>query len=77
MIHRKVINQVYSNKSCLSGRIKFILDKIWEALDVYSQYLFNVGIKIRCVEDSYENLVRNLQPKVDAGIISKQDSIEF
>ena len=51
-----------------------ILEKISEALDVYSEHLlFDVKIKIRRVEDSYENLIVNLQRKVDAGIISKQD----
>ena len=48
------------------------------ALDVYSQHLlFDVGIRIRRVEDSYENLITDLQRKVDTGVISKQDSIEF
>ena len=54
-----------------------ILEKISKALDVYSQHLFDVGIKIRRVEDSYEHLITDLQRKVDAGIISKQDSNEF
>ena len=55
-----------------------ILEKILGALDVYSQHLlFDVGIKIRRVEDSYENLITDLQRKVDAGIISEQDSNEF
>ena len=53
------------------------LKKILEALDVYSQHLFNIGTKIRRVEDSYENLIVDLQRKVDAGIISKEDSTEF
>ena len=54
-----------------------ILEKILGALDVYSQHLlFDVGIKIRRVEDSYENLIIDLQRKVNAGIISEQDSIE-
>ena len=54
-----------------------ILEKISEALDVYSQQLFDVEIKIRRVEDSYENLITDLQGKVNAGIISEQDSNEF
>ena len=55
-----------------------ILEKILEALDVYSQHLlFDVEIKIRRVEDSYKNLIVDLQRKVDAGIISKEDSVEF
>ena len=54
-----------------------ILEKILDALDVYLQHLLDVGIKIRRVEDSYENLITNLQRKVNAGIISKQDSIEI
>ena len=48
------------------------------ALDAYSQHLlFDVEIKIRRVEDSYENLIIDLQRKVNAGIISEQDSNEF
>ena len=54
-----------------------ILEKISGALDVYSQRLFDVGINIRRIEDSRENIFTNLQRKVDAGIISEQDSIEF
>ena len=54
-----------------------ILEKISKALDVYSQHLFDVGIKIRRVEDSYENLITDLQRKINAGIISEQDSNEF
>ena len=54
-----------------------ILDKISKALDVYSQHLFDVGIKIRHIKDSYEDIIFDLDQKVDAGIISKQDSIEF
>ena len=54
-----------------------ILEKISEALDVYSQQLLDVGIKIRREEDSYEDLITDLQRKVDAGIISEQDSNEF
>ena len=54
-----------------------ILEKISGALDAYSQQLCNVEIKIRRVEDSHENIITNLQRKVDAGIISEQDSIEF
>ena len=55
-----------------------ILEKISKALDVYSQHLlFDVEIKIRRVEDSYENLIIDLQRKVNAGIISEQDSNEF
>ena len=54
-----------------------ILEKISEALDVYSQHLFNIGIKIRHIEDSRENIFTELHRKVDAGIISEQDSIEF
>ena len=54
-----------------------ILEKISEALDAYSQRLFDVGISIRRIEDSHENIFTNLQRKVDAGIISEQDSIEF
>ena len=58
--------------------LSIILKKISEAFDAYSQHLFDVGIKIRRVEkDSYENLSVDLQRKVDAGIISKQDSTEF
>ena len=53
-----------------------ILEKISEALDVYSQHLFDVEIKIRRVEDSYENLIVDLQRKVDADISSKQNSTE-
>ena len=54
-----------------------ILEKISGALHAYSQRLFDVGISIRCVENSHENIITNLQRKVDAGIISEQDSIEF
>ena len=55
-----------------------ILEKISGALDAYSQHLlFDVEIKIRRVEDSYENLIIDLQRKVNAGIISEQDSNEF
>jgi hypothetical protein len=54
-----------------------ILEKISGALDAYSQHLFDVGIKIRREEDSYEDLITDLQRKVNAGIISEQDSIEF
>ena len=54
-----------------------ILEDISEGLEVYSQQLFNVEIKIRRVVDSHENLITDLQRKVDAGIISEQDSIEF
>ena len=54
-----------------------ILEKISEALDVYSQHLFDVGIKIRRIKDSYEDIIVDLRRKIDAGIISKQDSIEF
>ena len=55
-----------------------ILEKILGALDAYSQHLlFDVEIKIRRVEDSYENLITDLQRKVNAGIISEQDSNEF
>ena len=54
-----------------------ILEKISEALDVYSQHLFDVGIKIRRVEDSYEHLIADLRRNVNAGIISKEDSTEF
>ena len=43
-----------------------ILEKISEALDTYSQNLFDVEISIRHIEDSR-----------DSGIISEQDSIEF
>ena len=46
-------------------------------MDVYSQHLFNVGIKIRHIEDSYEDIIADLHRKVDAGIISEQDSTEF
>ena len=53
-----------------------ILENISEALDAYSLQLFNVEIKIRRVVDSHENLITDLQRKVDAGIISEQDSIE-
>ena len=54
-----------------------ILEKISGALDTYSQHLFDVEINIRRVEDSYENLIIDLQRKVNAGIISEQDSNEF
>ena len=54
-----------------------ILEDISQALDVYSQHLLDVGIKIRRVEDSYEDLITDLQRKVGAGIISEQDSNEF
>ena len=54
-----------------------ILENILEALDAYSWQLFDVEIKIRCVEDSYENLITDQQRRVDAVIISKGDLIEF
>ena len=54
-----------------------ILEKISGALDAFSQQLLDVEIKIRRKEDSYEDFITNLQRKVDAGIISEQDSIEF
>ena len=54
-----------------------ILEKISGALDAFSQQLLDVEIKIRRGEDSYEDFITNLQRKVDAGIISEQDSIEF
>ena len=54
-----------------------ILENISEAFDAYSQRLFDVEIKIRRVEDSYENLITDLQQRVNAGIISEQDSKEF
>ena len=54
-----------------------ILEKISGALDAYSQHLFDVEINIRHIEDSRENIFTELQRKVDAGIISEQDSIEF
>ena len=54
-----------------------ILEKISKAFYAYWQHLFDVGIKTGRVEDSYENLITDLQQKVDAGIISKQDSNEF
>ena len=54
-----------------------ILEKISRALDTYSQHLFDVEINIRHIEDSYENLIIDLQRKVDVGIISEQDSNEF
>jgi hypothetical protein len=55
-----------------------ILEKISEALKVYSEHLlFDVEISIRRVEDSRENIFTDLQRKVDAGIISEQDSVEF
>ena len=54
-----------------------ILEKISEALDAYSKQLFHVEITIRRVEDFYENLVTDLKRKVDANIISEEDSIEF
>ena len=57
--------------------MEFILEKISEALDVYSQHLFGVEIKIRRIKDSYEDIIVDLRRKVDAGIISKEDSIEF
>ena len=57
--------------------VSIILDKISEALDVYSRHLFGVGIKIRRIKDSYEDIIVDLRRKVDAGIISKQDSTEF
>ena len=54
-----------------------ILEKISGALDTYSQHLFDVEISIRHIEDSRENIFTELQRKVDASIISEQDSIEF
>ena len=54
-----------------------ILEKISGALDTYSQHLFDVEISIRHIEDSRENIFTELQRKVDANIISEQDSIEF
>ena len=42
-----------------------------------SNLYFDVEINIRRVEDSYENLIIDLQRKVDVGIISEQDSNEF
>ena len=54
-----------------------ILEKISGALDTYSQHLFDVEINIKRVEDSRENIFTELQRKVDANIISEQDSIEF
>ena len=54
-----------------------ILEKISGALAAYSQHLFDVEINIRHIEDSRENIFTELQRKVDAGIISEQDSIEF
>ena len=54
-----------------------ILEKISGALDVYRRQLFDVEINIRRVEDSHENIFTNLQRKIDADIISEQDSIEF
>ena len=54
-----------------------ILEKISGALDIYSQHLFDVEISIRHIEDSRENIFTELQRKVDANIISEQDSIEF
>ena len=54
-----------------------ILEKISGALDTYSQHLFDVEINIRHIEDSRENIFTELQRKVDVGIISEQDSIEF
>ena len=53
-----------------------ILENISEILDANSQRHFDVEIKIRRVEDSYENLITDLQQKVNAGIISEQGSIE-
>ena len=46
-------------------------------MDVYSKLLFNVGIRIRRIEDSYEDIIANLHQKVNAGIVSKEDSTEF
>ena len=54
-----------------------ILEKISGALDTYSQHLFDVEISIRHIEDSRENIFTELQRKVDANIISEQDSIKF
>ena len=54
-----------------------ILEDISQALEVWSQQLQNVETKIRRVVDSHETLVTDLHRKVDAGIISEQDSIEF
>ena len=54
-----------------------ILEKISGALDTYSQHLFDVEINIRHIEDSRENIFTELQRKVDVGIISEKDSIEF
>ena len=54
-----------------------ILEDISQALEVWSQQLQNVETKIRRVVDSHETLVTDLHRKVDAGIISEQDLIEF
>ena len=62
----------------MSSSSSIILDKILEALDIYSQHLlFDVKIKIRRIKDSYEDIIVDLHRKFDAGIISKQDLIEF
>ena len=54
-----------------------ILENISEALEVYSQQLFNVEIKIKRVVDSHKNHIIDLQQKVDADIIPKEEWIEF
>ena len=54
-----------------------ILEDISQALELWSQQLHNVETKIRRVADFQETLVADLRRKVDASIISEQDSIEF
>ena len=54
-----------------------ILEDISQALELWSQQLLNVETKISRVVDFQENLVADLRRKVDASIISEQDSTEF
>ena len=54
-----------------------ILEDISQALEVWSQQLHNVETKIKHVTDFRETLVGDLRRRVDANIISEQDSIEF
>ena len=54
-----------------------ILEDISQALEVWSQQLHDVETKIKHVTDFRETLVGDLRRRVDASIISEQDSIEF
>ena len=54
-----------------------ILEDISQAFELWSQQLHNVETKIKRVADFQETLVADLRRKVDASIISEQDSIEF